>query len=302
MDKIIYTNQKETAVSEKKCEETQVEDIQNFVFFSEDRPRTKYSTLKRALSFKNPKEKTRGLYYLELIEKYGYPESVIEFDVKLPENNPQKTADIVIYEDCRKRETYAIIQCLGENASNEDFEKAFKEASDISKLTDAYFAICVSGARHRIIETTALDDINNENTAVSDLPVSYSRLKELNYRKGDKVFNLKENSKNEIQKILEKIARELSGEKGEKKEFADAEIEKICRAKIFDENTTEENGAYNFQIRSYESRKDLLKRINELYLSSKQPEENLEPIKLTTDELANIVEQIEMYSFSDMKF
>ena len=271
-------------------------------WYSQDSPKKTYNALKKTFNFKNPKEKTRALYYLELIEKYGYPESVIEFDVKLPENNPQKTADIVIYEDCRKRETYAIIQCLRENASNEDFEKAFKEASDISKLTDAYFAICVSGTRHRIIETTALDDINNENTAVSDLPVSYSRLKELNYRKGDKVFDLKENSKNEIQKILEKIARELSGKNGEKKEFADAEIKKICRAKIFDENTTEENGAYNFQIRSYESRKDLLKRINELYLSSKQTEENLEPIKLTTDELANIVEQIEMYSFSDINF
>lgn len=59
----------------------------------------------------DPEERVRAEYYSNLLEKYHYPSSRIEFEVEMPDRTPERYADIVIYEDDTKRKAYVVVEC-----------------------------------------------------------------------------------------------------------------------------------------------------------------------------------------------
>ena len=73
-------------------------------------------------NFDDPEEKVRVEYYFNLLEKYHYPGSRIEFEVEMPDRTPERYADIVIYEDNAKRETYVVVECKKDGISDAEFE------------------------------------------------------------------------------------------------------------------------------------------------------------------------------------
>ena len=60
-----------------------------------------------------PEEEVRAEYYVELIERYQYPEtSRLILEVKVPRRTPSDSADIVIFQDDDKQMTpYIVIEC-----------------------------------------------------------------------------------------------------------------------------------------------------------------------------------------------
>ena len=50
-------------------------------------------------TFKNPEEKVRAAYFVELILDYQYSKQRINFEVNVPRRTPEDFADIVVYED-----------------------------------------------------------------------------------------------------------------------------------------------------------------------------------------------------------
>ena len=50
-------------------------------------------------NFKDPEEKVRASYFVELILDFQYPAEKIDIEVTVPRRTPEDRADIVIYED-----------------------------------------------------------------------------------------------------------------------------------------------------------------------------------------------------------
>lgn len=86
-----------------------------YISFSKDKSKITYSELDKTYSFKNPEEKVRASFYVELIEKYSYPENRLDTEVVVPRRIPTDKADIVIYEDDEKKYPYFVLHLLKTN-------------------------------------------------------------------------------------------------------------------------------------------------------------------------------------------
>ncbi len=62
-------------------------------------------------NFKDPEEKIRAAYFVELILDYNYPQNKIDFEVVVPRRTPEDKADIVVYEDDELKKPYLVVEC-----------------------------------------------------------------------------------------------------------------------------------------------------------------------------------------------
>jgi len=60
-------------------------------------------------SFKNPEEKGRASYFVELVLDYNYPPKNIDIEVVVPRRTPEDRADIVVYGE--DGEEYLVVEC-----------------------------------------------------------------------------------------------------------------------------------------------------------------------------------------------
>ena len=74
--------------------------------------------------FSDPEEKVRAGYYVELIERYQYPETRISLEVKVPKRTPSDFADLVIFQDDDKQIPYIVIECKKDGISEAEFDQA----------------------------------------------------------------------------------------------------------------------------------------------------------------------------------
>ena len=76
--------------------------------------------------FTDPEEKVRARYYVELIERYQYPETRIDLEVSVPRRTPSDFADIVIFHDDAKQTPYIVVECKKDNISEAEFNQAIE--------------------------------------------------------------------------------------------------------------------------------------------------------------------------------
>lgn len=68
------------------------------ISFDKDKNKIIYSCSREyKTNFKNPEEKIRASYFVELILDYHYPAKRIDLEVTVPRRTPEDRADIVIY-------------------------------------------------------------------------------------------------------------------------------------------------------------------------------------------------------------
>ncbi len=70
-----------------------------YIFISQDKNKVTYTVVDKSYNFSDPEEKVRTSFYIELIEKYKYPEKRLDAEVVVPRRTPSDSADIVVYED-----------------------------------------------------------------------------------------------------------------------------------------------------------------------------------------------------------
>jgi type I restriction enzyme M protein len=121
------------------------------ILLSDDGARIEYLAQKHKESFKDPEEKVRVLYYIDLVEKYNYPKNRIELEVEMPDRTPERYADIVIFEDNERRKPYIVVECKKDGISDAEFEQATKQAIANARVLNAPYAICVAGNTHRAV-------------------------------------------------------------------------------------------------------------------------------------------------------
>ena len=143
-------------------------------------------------------------YYFDLIEKYNYPPDKIEFEIGMPDRTPDRYADIVIFTNDKQRKPYIIIECKKDGITDAEFEQATKQAIANARLLKAPFAICVAGNTRRAMETEKWNDKNPEKATITDIPISYGKIEEFRYKKGDLNWDLKVLEKQELIRALKK--------------------------------------------------------------------------------------------------
>ena len=77
-------------------------------------------------SFKNPEEKVRASYFVELVLDYEYPASNIDIEVTVPRRTPKDRADIVVYD--KSGAEYLVIECKKDGVTDAEFKQAIEQA------------------------------------------------------------------------------------------------------------------------------------------------------------------------------
>jgi type I restriction enzyme M protein len=271
------------------------------VKFHDDRKKIEYPAISRKERFTDPEEMVRALYYIDLITKYSYPADRIEFETEMPSRVPKYFADIVVYEDDAKKKPYIVIECKKDGISDAEFEQATKQAIGNSRVLRAPYSVCVAGNTQRVIETDRWNDKTPDEATIADIPVSYGKIEEWRFRKGDKNWELKTVERQELIKALEKSHDTLWAGGKRNPTVAFDELCKIIFVKTWDEKHTRKAGEpYSFQIKTHEKASDVQKRIEAIYQEAKtrDPEVFTEDIKVTEQELYAVVQHLQELSLT----
>ena len=252
-------------------------------------------------NFSDPEEKVRAEYYFDLLEKYHYPAKRVELETEMPARVPRFFADIVIYEDDAKKKPYIVVECKKDGISDAEFEQATKQAIGNARVLHAPFAICVAGNTHRAMETAEWNDKEPEKATITDIPISYGKIEEYRFKKGDSDWDLKTLDKSELKRALEKSQNTLWAGGKRNPTVAFDELCKIIFVKIRDEKRGRKTGEYyDFQIKTHEKAESVYRRINDIYLEAKEkdPEVFKESLKVEPEELYTVVGHLQSISLN----
>jgi len=249
----------------------------------------------------DPEEKVRAEYYFDLLEKYHYPAKRIELETEMPARVPRFFADIVIYEDDAKKKPYIVVECKKDGISDAEFEQATKQAIGNARVLHAPFAICVAGNTRRAMETAEWNDKEPEKATITDIPISYGKIEEYRFKKGDPDWDLKTLDKSELKRALEKSHNTLWAGGKRNPTVAFDELCKIIFVKIRDEKRGRKAGEYyDFQIKTHEKAESVYKRLDAIYQEAKQkdPEVFKESLKIDPEELYTVVGHLQSVSLN----
>ncbi|MCK5466138.1 N-6 DNA methylase [Candidatus Parcubacteria bacterium] len=270
-------------------------------YFILDKGKIKYLASGKKYNASNPEEKVRSKYYYDLVEKYNYPAKRIDFEIEMPSRTPQYYADIVIYKDDDKKIPYIVVECKKDGITDAEFEQATKQAIANARVLKAPFAICVAGNTRRAMETEKWNDKTPEKATITDIPISYGKIEEFRYKKGDSNWDLKVLEKQELIRALKKSHDTLWAGGKRNPTVAFDELCKIIFVKIRDEKKGRKNGEYyDFQIKTHETAENVYKRINAIYQEAKEkdPEIFKENLKVEPEELYTVVEHLQGLSLN----
>jgi len=249
----------------------------------------------------DPEEKVRAEYYFDLLEKYHYPAKRVELETEMPTRVPRFFADIVIYEDDAKKKPYIVVECKKDGISDAEFEQATKQAIGNARVLHAPFAICVAGNTRRAMETAEWNDKEPEKATITDIPISYGKIEEYRFKKGDPDWDLKTLDKSELKRALEKSQNTLWAGGKRNPTVAFDELCKIIFVKIRDEKRGRKTGEYyDFQIKTHEKAESVYKRLDAIYQEAKQkdPEVFKESLKIEPEELYTVVGHLQSISLN----
>ena len=166
------------SISYQQLEEKIISDSEEYLklgrqkgYFVLDKGKIKYIAVGKSYNFSDLEEKTRMMFYFNLIEKYKYPADRIEFEVGVSDEilNKDKCADIVVFTNDEQRKPYIVVECRKDGISDLEFERAVKKAITNAWSTGALFAVCIAGDKYRVVE---IDDLNNK-VEIDDIPICY---------------------------------------------------------------------------------------------------------------------------------
>ena len=168
MSEIEYQKSSEQLKSESQ---NYLEQGQRQGYFVLDGQGIKYLPSGQRYDFSAPKERVRARFYFDLIEKYQYPPERIEFAVVVPDQIPERYADIVVYKDSSRQIPYMVIECRSAGIKAAEFKKAVVQAVIKAKILEAKLAVCVAGQKQKIIKIE-----KQAEKIIKNLPVFYEKL------------------------------------------------------------------------------------------------------------------------------
>jgi len=220
----------------------------------------------KSYNFKDPEEKVRARVFIELVEKYKYPERRLDTEVTGPRREPKLPADIVVYEDDEQEHAFIVVETKAES-TKKDIDEAKREGLGNANLLNAKYllVVCASERMSYNLEKHPSTVDKLEKYRVADIPVKYGREPKFRFKRGDKENDLRKATFNELSNKFQLCHDEIW--EGGKRDPAVAfdEISKLLITKLYDERFTPAGEHYKFQIGTYEEPKDVAKRIKEIY-------------------------------------
>ena len=244
----------------------------------------------------DPEEKVRARYYVELIERYEYPEDRIDLEVTVPRRTPSDRADIVIFQDDGKKNPYIVIECKKDGVSELEFGQAVEQAFGNCNSLSGHYTGVIAGNTRRFFTVKDFGSRERIQNVIADIPVGYGEVQEWRYKKNDENWDLQVVGKGELTRILGKCHDTLW--QGGKLAPTDAfdELAKILFIKIRDEKKLRGNGdPYDFQIKTRETPKSVADRIKALYQEAKarDPEVFIEDVQIDEMPLFSVVNHLQ---------
>lgn len=274
------------------------------ISLSEEGNRITYSCNRQyTTSFKNPEEKVRAAYFVELIDDYEYPKERIDFEVTVPRRTPEDRADIVIFEDEELKKPFLVVECKKDGITDTEFKQAIEQAFGNANSLRAKFATVIAGTTRTAFDIAGFKPNEREKNVISDIPKKYGKAPKYRFIKGDKERSLHAVSREELIQTLEKTHDTVwQGGKLTPTAAVD-EITKLLFCKLQDEkesNITKKGEPYKFQIGTYETPEEVFERINNIYQEAKKKDQEVfrEDIKLNAKVVYTLVEHLQSINFN----
>lgn len=267
---------------------------------SDDWSEIKYLDKGYKKNLKNPEEKVRASYFVELVLDYGYPQEKIDLEVTIPRRTPADRADIVIYEDEELKAPYLVVECKKNGISDAEFNQAIEQAFGNSNSLGAKFATVVAGTTRTAFDIANFKPGEREKNVISDVPRKYGKAPKYKFVKGDTVWDVKIVSKGELIRTLEK-AHDTVWQGGKlAPTTAFDEVSKLLFCKIKDEKDTKIGQGYQFQIGTHESPEEVFIRVKSIYEKAKRADSEVfrEDIRLEPRIVYTVVEHLQIINFN----
>jgi type I restriction enzyme M protein len=254
-------------------------------------------------SFKNPEEKIRASYFIELVEDYNYPKENINIEHPVPRRTPEDRADIVVFEDNALKKPYLVVECKKDGISDAEFKQAIEQVFGNANSLRAKFASVIAGTTRTAFDIAGFTAEEREKNVISDIPLRYGRTPKYRFVKGDQDKELKIVQKEDLIRTLEK-AHDTVWQGGRlAPTTAFDEISKLLFCKLYDEkesSVTKKGEPYKFQIGTYETADEVFIRIDNIYKAAKQKDSEVfkDDIRLEPKIVYSVVEHLQSINFN----
>lgn len=246
--------------------------------------------------FTDPEEKVRARYYVELIERYQYPETRIDLEVTVPRRTPSDFADLVIFDNDAKTNPYIVVECKKDGISEAEFNQAIEQAFGNCNSLSGDYAAVIAGNTQRFFDVKGYPALERIQNIIADIPVGYGKVQEWRYKRGDPDWDLKVVNRDDLIRALEKCHDTLWQGGRLEPTTAFNELSKILFVKIRDEKQARYKGApYDFQIKTHERPKSVADRVKGLYQEAKaqDPQVFTEDIRVDDSRLFSVVNHLQ---------
>lgn len=272
------------------------------LILSDDSGKVTYNCCRKyTTSFKNPEEKVRASYFVELVVDYNYPQERIDFEVTVPRRTPEDRADIVIYEDDELKKPYIVVECKKDGVSDAEFKQAIEQAFGNANSLRAKYATVIAGTTRTAFDVAGFKPREREKNVISDLPVKYGKTPKYKFFKAVESKDLKIVTREDLLKALSK-AHDTVWQGGKlAPTTAFDEVAKLLFCKLQDEKEDTHKGKpYKFQIGTYETATEVFTRINDIYQRAKKKDAEVfkDDIRLDEGVVYSVVEHLQSINFS----
>lgn len=256
----------------------------------------RYVAPNKRYRFTAPEEQVRARYYVELIERYQYPENAMDLEVTVPRRTPSDSADLVIFKDDDQLTPFIVVECKKDRISEAEFDQAIEQVFGNCNSLSGDYAAVVAGNTRRFFEVKGYQPLERVQNIIADVPVRYGSVSEWRYRKSDPDWDLQVVDRDNLIRALEKCHDTLWQGGRLEPTAAFNELSKILFVKVRDEKKARREGEpYDFQIKTHERPKSVADRINRLYQEAKtqDPEVFTEDIRVDEGRLFSVVNHLQ---------
>ena len=246
-------------------------------------------------NFKDPEEKVRASYFVELILDFQYPAEKIDIEVIVPRRTPEDRADIVVYEDDELKKPFIVVECKRDGITDAEFKQAIEQAFGNANSLRSTYAVVVAGTTITRFDVSGFKPNEREKNVISNIPIKYGKAPKYTYVKSDKENDLKIVSRDELMKALQKSHDTIwqGGKLAPTTAFD--EVSKLLFCKLRDEKDTKKGDYYKFQIGTHESAEEVFERVDSIYQKAKKEDAEVfkEDIRLDPKIVYNVIEHLQ---------
>jgi len=298
MSKTNYKPIKEKVITGEGFSSIELGEHKKYFSITRDRTKITYNANGKTYNFTDPEEVVRAVTFVDLIEKYEYPEKRLDTEVYPPRREPKLPADIVVYEDDDKESVFIVVETKADSTAGKIIE-AKREGLGNSNLLNAKYLYCVCGMEKLVFDVKEKPPLSKlEKFRLQTIPVKYGKLPEYKYKRGDPTWDLEKVDFNELSRVFQKCHNIIWAGGKRDPSVAFDEISKMIFTKLYDERSTKNGEYYKFQVGTHEDSDVVTERITKIYEKARATNSTVftEAINIPADKIYGVVETLQKVS------